>query len=455
MSPSTTSACRPRSAMPSAVCSRSSTRRALIATSQPKSASPQAMARPIPWPDPVTTATRSVMSNASRSPIREKLTQRLVSRTWPRRRRPSAVCATPHARSRSRSADGARILKVRGDRTTRSSAATRASRAASSPTSTTTPTGCGRRCAAPRQGFEPVDSTTGARRDRGPDRRHRRAPRAPGRRQLHRNRGVPELDRGPGRPRPGTPGSAPRRSTPRSPSTSPHTGPPGCAWGPGRPGWDNFTDADVSLAVGYNPLVSQLRARRRAAGHQPLRGAAPGTGEGTAADRGRPPADRAGRGGRRLAPGPARGGPDPSRGDDPPHPGRGSARPGVLRPVRRRRGCPGPGSRAVHRRARRRSGRRARRRRRRRRRAVRRRAPGVGGDRDRSQHGTALDAHRAPRPLAQRDLRAGAPARRPARERRVPHPGRHAPWPASCRRPPPPPAPPTAWAGCRACRARC
>ena len=98
-------------------------------------------------------------------------------------------------------------------------------------------------------------------------------------------------------------------------------------------GWHNFTDADVSLAVGYNPLVSSYGP---AGG---LQGTNPFVALRRAKDRGlklivdRPPPHRAGPIGRRLAPGAAGRGPDPAGRDDPPHPGQRSPRRGVLRPV--------------------------------------------------------------------------------------------------------------------------
>ena len=57
MSPPTTSGRRPRLDTPAAVTPRSAARRAFTTTSHPASASPHAIARPMPRPEPVTTAT--------------------------------------------------------------------------------------------------------------------------------------------------------------------------------------------------------------------------------------------------------------------------------------------------------------------------------------------------------------------------------------------------------------
>ena len=65
ISPAAINAERPRLSTPAAVTSRSLRRRALITTSHPASARVHAIARPIPWPEPVTTATRPVRSNRS------------------------------------------------------------------------------------------------------------------------------------------------------------------------------------------------------------------------------------------------------------------------------------------------------------------------------------------------------------------------------------------------------
>ena len=62
---STISVLLPRATTPSAVSSRLLLRRALTTTSHPASAIPHAIARPIPKPDPVTTATRSSIRNRS------------------------------------------------------------------------------------------------------------------------------------------------------------------------------------------------------------------------------------------------------------------------------------------------------------------------------------------------------------------------------------------------------
>ena len=81
MSPSAISARPPRSTTPVAVISRSARRRALTTTSQPASASPHAIARPMPWPEPVTTATRPSIRNESRRLTADLVVEPMVGRT--------------------------------------------------------------------------------------------------------------------------------------------------------------------------------------------------------------------------------------------------------------------------------------------------------------------------------------------------------------------------------------
>ena len=84
------------------------------------------------------------------------------------------------------------------------------------------------------------------------------------------------------------------RSTPRSPSTSRPKGLAAFRLGGWEAGYHNFTDSDVHMAIGYNPMVSLLRPDRRASGDEPVRRHAAAQGRGHEADRDRSAPHRAG-----------------------------------------------------------------------------------------------------------------------------------------------------------------